>query len=62
MNVVLHGYGPGGPGAIDVALLPEPEAIRSSYHPGGWTLEAFEEPAARDYLFGSIQNRFVKTS
>ena len=45
----------------EVALLPEPEAIRSSYHPGGWTLDAFDEPATQDYLFGSVQNRFVKT-
>jgi len=44
----------------EVALLPEPEAIRTSIHPGGWTLDAFDEAANRDYLFGSIQNRFVK--
>ena len=44
----------------EVALIPEPEAIRTSIHPGGWTLDAFDEQANRDYLFGSIQNRFVK--
>jgi NAD(P)-dependent dehydrogenase (short-subunit alcohol dehydrogenase family) len=44
----------------EAALIPEPEAIRTSFHPGGWTLEAFEEPASREYLFGDITNRFVK--
>ncbi|KKW91915.1 SDR family NAD(P)-dependent oxidoreductase [Sphingobium chungbukense] len=45
----------------EVALIPEPEAIRTSIHPDGWTLDAFDEQANRDYLFGSIQNRFVRT-
>jgi NAD(P)-dependent dehydrogenase (short-subunit alcohol dehydrogenase family) len=44
----------------EVALLPEPEAIRTLFNPGGWTLDAFDEPATRDYLIGSIQNRFVR--
>ncbi|CAN7191356.1 SDR family NAD(P)-dependent oxidoreductase [Phenylobacterium sp. LjRoot225] len=44
----------------EVALLPEPEAIRTLFQPGGWTLEGFDEPANRDYLIGDIQNRFVR--
>jgi NAD(P)-dependent dehydrogenase (short-subunit alcohol dehydrogenase family) len=44
----------------EVALLPEPEAIRTMFNPGGWTLDAFDEPANRDYLVGSIQNRFLR--
>lgn len=43
----------------EVSLLPEPEAIRTSFHPGGWTLDAFDEPANRDYIFGDIKNRFI---
>jgi len=43
----------------EVALLPEPEAIRTTIHPGGWNLDAFDEPSNRAYLFGDIQNRFV---
>jgi NAD(P)-dependent dehydrogenase (short-subunit alcohol dehydrogenase family) len=46
----------------EVALLPEPEAIRTMFNPGGWTLEAFDEAANRDYLVGDIQNRFVRGS
>lgn len=45
----------------EVARIPEPEAIRTSIQPGGWTLDAFDEPANRDYLFGAIQNRFVRS-
>jgi len=44
----------------EVAVVPEPEAIRTSIHPGGWTLDAFDEPANQSYLFGDIRNRFVK--
>ena len=44
----------------EVALIPEPEAIRTSFHPGGWTLDAFDEEANRSYLFGDITNRFVR--
>ena len=44
----------------EVALIPEPEAVRTSIHPGGWTLDAFDEQANRDYLFGDIRNRFVR--
>jgi NAD(P)-dependent dehydrogenase (short-subunit alcohol dehydrogenase family) len=44
----------------EVALLPEPEAIRTMFNPGGWTIDAFDEPANRDYLVGSIQNRFLR--
>lgn len=45
----------------EVALIPEPEAIRTSIHPGGWTLDAFDEEANRSYIFGDIANRFVRT-
>lgn len=45
----------------EVALLPEPEAIRTMFNPGGWTIDAFDEPANQDYLVGSIQNRFLRT-
>jgi 3-oxoacyl-[acyl-carrier protein] reductase len=44
----------------EVAVLPEPEAIRTSFNPGGWTLDAFDEEANRSYLFGDIPNRFIK--
>ena len=44
----------------EVAIMPEPEAIRTSINPGGWTLDAFDEPANREYLFGDIRNRFVR--
>lgn len=44
----------------EVALIPEPEAIRTSIHPGGWTLDAFDDEANRAYIFGDIPNRFVK--
>lgn len=46
----------------EIALLPEPEAIRTLFQPGGWTLDALDEPANRDYLVGSIQNRFVRSA
>ena len=46
----------------EVALLPEPEAIRTSIHPGGWTLDAFDDAANRAYLFGDIPNRFVRSA
>lgn len=46
----------------EVSLLPEPEAIRTSFRPGGWTLDALDEQANREFIFGSIQNRFVKPS
>lgn len=45
----------------EVALLPEPEAIRTMFHSGGWTLDAFDEPANRDYLLSAIPNRFVRS-
>ncbi|ATI83293.1 short-chain dehydrogenase [Sphingobium yanoikuyae] len=44
----------------EVALIPEPEAIRTSVHPGGWTLDALDEEANRSYIFGDIPNRFVR--
>lgn len=44
----------------EVALIPEPEAIRTSIHPGGWTLDALDEEANRAYIFGDIPNRFVR--
>lgn len=46
----------------EVALLPEPEAIRTMFNPGGWSLEAFDQPENREYLTGAIQNRFVRGS
>lgn len=45
-----------------VARFPEPEMIRVDVHPGGWTLQALEEPDALENLFGGIRNRFVKSS
>jgi len=44
----------------EVALLPEPEAIRTMFNPGGWTIDALDEPANTDYLVGGIQNRFIR--
>lgn len=44
----------------EVALIPEPEAIRTSVNPGGWTLDAFDDEANRSYIFGDIPNRFVR--
>ena len=43
----------------EVALMPEPDPVRTLFNPGGWTFEALNEPANREYLVGSIQNRFV---
>ncbi|MBV9996715.1 MAG: SDR family oxidoreductase [Caulobacteraceae bacterium] len=42
----------------EVGLLPEPEMIRTLYAPGGWTLEAFLDPAVTAYLAGDARNRF----
>ncbi|GGC02928.1 3-hydroxyacyl-CoA dehydrogenase [Novosphingobium endophyticum] len=44
----------------EVAVIPEPEAIRTSINPGGWTLDAFDDEANRSYLFGDIRNRFIR--
>lgn len=44
----------------EVAVIPEPEAIRTTIHPDGWTLDAFDDPANQSYLFSDIRNRFVK--
>ena len=44
----------------EVAVVPEPEAIRTTFNPGGWTLDALDEPATREYLFGDVKNRYVK--
>jgi 3-oxoacyl-[acyl-carrier protein] reductase len=44
----------------EIAVVPEPEAIRTTINPGGWTLDALDEPATREYLFGDIRNRFVR--
>ena len=45
----------------EIAVIPEPEAIRTSINPGGWTLDAFDDEANRSYLFGDIKNRFVRS-
>ena len=44
-----------------VARFPEPEMIRVDLRPGGWTVQALEEPEAFENLFGGIRNRFVKS-
>jgi NAD(P)-dependent dehydrogenase (short-subunit alcohol dehydrogenase family) len=44
----------------EVAVIPEPEAMRTRIHAGGWTIDAFDDAANRDYLFGDIPNRFVR--
>ena len=44
----------------EAARYPEPETIRTCFSPGGWTLESFDEPATRDYLFGGLPNRFAR--
>ena len=46
----------------EVAVIPEPEAIRTAFNPGGWTLEAFDDAANTSYVFGDIPNRFVRAS
>lgn len=46
----------------EVALLPEPEAVRTAFNPGGWTIDAFDAPENRAYIFGDIPNRFVRAS
>ena len=46
----------------EISLIPEPEAVRTVFHPGGWTLDALNAEAIRDYLTGDIANRFVQTS
>ena len=52
MNVVLHGYGPGGPGAIDVALWSEPGAVfaRVADSAGAFDPTAARPPAAKQEL------------
>jgi NAD(P)-dependent dehydrogenase (short-subunit alcohol dehydrogenase family) len=42
----------------EAGLLPEPELIRASFHAGGWTLEAFDDPAVARYLVGDCRNSF----
>jgi hypothetical protein len=46
----------------EIAVIPEPEAIRTSFHPGGWTLDALDAEHTRNYVFGDIRNRFVHAS
>jgi NAD(P)-dependent dehydrogenase (short-subunit alcohol dehydrogenase family) len=43
----------------ELARLPEPELIRMAFQPGGWTLEAIEDPHLIDNLVGDIRNRFL---
>src|SRR5208283_1011806 len=38
----------------ELARLPEPELIRMAFNPGGWTLEAMEEPHQLDNLIGNV--------
>lgn len=45
----------------EIAVIPEPEAIRTRFNPGGWTIDALDDPATREYLFGDIRNRFVQS-
>jgi NAD(P)-dependent dehydrogenase (short-subunit alcohol dehydrogenase family) len=44
----------------ELARFDEPEFIRMSYNPGGWTLEAMEDELLLDNLVGDVRNRFVK--
>lgn len=46
----------------EIAVFPEPEPIRTTIHADGWTLDAFDDAGTRDYLFGDLRNRFVKTA
>ncbi len=44
----------------EVAVIPEPEALRTRFQAGGWTIDGLDEEATRTYLFGDIPNRFVR--
>ena len=43
----------------EVARMSDPEFLRAMFYPGGWTLEALEDPHRLDTLVGDIRNRFV---
>ena len=43
----------------EAGLLPEPELTRASFKAGGWTLEAFDDPAVARYLIGDCLDRFA---
>ncbi len=43
----------------ELARLQAPEFIRMAFNPGGWTLEAMEDPHLIDNLVGDIRDRFA---
>lgn len=44
----------------EVGRFPEPELVRANFHPGGWTLQALEEPRVRENLLGDLRNLLVR--
>lgn len=44
----------------ELARHADPELIRMTYNPGGWTLEAMEDSHTLDNLVGDIRNRFLR--
>ena len=44
----------------EVGRFPEPELFRTQFQPGGWTLEALEQPHVLDGLLGDLRNRYVQ--
>jgi 3-oxoacyl-[acyl-carrier protein] reductase len=43
----------------EMGLLPEPQIDRAVFCADGWSLDALENPAIRDYLIGDVRNRFA---
>jgi len=43
----------------ELARHADPELIRMAYQPGGWTLDAMEDPHTLDNLVGDIRKRFL---
>ena len=43
----------------EIARHADPELIRMAFKPGGWTLEALEDPHTLDNLVGDIRKRFL---
>jgi 3-oxoacyl-[acyl-carrier protein] reductase len=43
----------------DVAILPEPEAIRAMFESEGWDLDKLDRPFSKAYLIGDVRNRFT---
>lgn len=43
----------------EIGLYCEPESVHTAFHPGGWTIESLDDPAATAFLVGSLRNIFL---